>query len=148
MPGIMTIGHAIAIAALDHDMSVPPRILLPHSINYAAIPRRPSRSIQEIGHNDEQVRLNVNIADYERVTRALEKLPRPESFTAKELQVATADTDGQRRVPMTQLNMVLRFWCKTEVIGRTGGRNYAVTSQTLEAGIRHTAELAREACAR
>jgi hypothetical protein len=34
----MTIGHAIAIAALDHDMMVPSRILLPHSINYAAIP--------------------------------------------------------------------------------------------------------------
>jgi hypothetical protein len=90
----------------------------------------------------------VNIADYERVTHALEKLTRPESFTAKVLQVATADTDGQRRVPMTQMNMVLRFWCRTEVIERTGGRNYAVTSQTLEAGIMRAAELAYEVCAR
>jgi hypothetical protein len=90
----------------------------------------------------------VNIADYERITHALEKLPRPESFTGKALQVATADTDGQRRVPMTQLNLVLRFWCRTKVIERTGGRNYAVTSQTLEVGIMRAAELAYEACSR
>jgi hypothetical protein len=138
-------GYALSSIRIVHIL----KKATPHCQMYMLKPyRHHSRSIQEIGHNDEQVRLNVNIADYERVTHALEKLTRPESFTAKVLQVATADTDGQRRVPMTQMNMVLRFWCRTEVIERTGGRNYAVTSQTLEAGIMRAAELAYEVCAR
>ena len=135
-PAPMQYASARIVSAAYSD-AMPTRLHPPHGLHYVAT----HRSIQEIDAGG-RIRLQVNLADYEQLTQALGRLTDQTSFSAKELQAATASGDMNRIVPSTQLYLVLRFWRHAGVVERSWSRKFSPTQEALAAGLEEYARAA------